>query len=171
MFGVSSVAGPLLGGFFVDNLGWRWVFYINLPVGLIALVVIGIVLPRSGSREKHRIDYPGALLLAATATGLVLLTSWGGSQYAWGSPVIIGLGLASVALGVGWWLSARRAAEPVLPLRLFGNRVFSVASAIGFAAGLRCSGRWRSCRCSCRSHAGSRRPSPGSTCCRWWSAC
>jgi EmrB/QacA subfamily drug resistance transporter len=135
VFGVSSVAGPLLGGFFVDNLSWRWVFYINLPVGLVALVVIAIVLPRTANREKHRIDYLGALLLAATATCLVLLTSWGGSQYAWGSPVIIGLGLASVALGVGWWLSARRAAEPVLPLRLFGNRVFTVASAIGFVAG------------------------------------
>ena len=135
VFGVSSVAGPLLGGFFVDNLSWRWVFYINLPVGLVALVVIAIVLPRTANREKHRIDYLGALLLAATATCLVLLTSWGGSQYAWGSPVIVGLGLASVALGVGWWLSARRAAEPVLPLRLFGNRVFTVASAIGFVAG------------------------------------
>jgi EmrB/QacA subfamily drug resistance transporter len=135
VFGVSSVAGPLLGGFFVDNLSWRWVFYINLPVGLVALVVIAIVLPRTASREKHRIDYLGALLLAATATCLVLLTSWGGSQYPWGSPEIIGLGAGAVLLGIGWWLSARRAAEPVLPLRLFRNRVFTVASAIGFVAG------------------------------------
>jgi EmrB/QacA subfamily drug resistance transporter len=135
VFGVSSVAGPLLGGFFVDNLSWRWVFYINLPVGLVALVVIAIVLPRTANREKHRIDYLGALLLAATATCLVLLTSWGGSQYPWGSPEIIGLGVGAVLLGFGWWMSARRAAEPVLPLRLFRNRVFTVASAIGFVAG------------------------------------
>jgi EmrB/QacA subfamily drug resistance transporter len=135
VFGVASVVGPLLGGFFVDNLGWRWVFYINLPIGVVALVVIAIVLPGTATREKHRIDYLGALLLAATATCLVLGTSWGGTEYAWDSPVIIGLGVLAVFLAVGWWLSARRAAEPVLSLRLFRNRVFSVASAIGFAAG------------------------------------
>jgi EmrB/QacA subfamily drug resistance transporter len=135
VFGVASVVGPLLGGFFVDNLGWRWVFYINLPIGLVALVVIAIVLPGTATREKHRIDYLGALLLASAATCLVLATSWGGTEYAWGSPVIIGLFVLAAALGVGWWLSAHRAAEPVLSLRLFRNRVFSVASAIGFAAG------------------------------------
>jgi len=135
VFGVASVAGPLLGGFFVDNLGWRWVFYINLPVGLVALVVIAIVLPGSGKREKHKIDYLGALLLAAAATCLVLATSWGGTEYRWGSPVIIGLFVLAAVLGFGWFLSAGRAAEPVLPLRLFRNKVFSVASGIGFAAG------------------------------------
>ena len=135
VFGVASVAGPLLGGFFVDNLSWRWVFYVNLPLGALALVVIAFALPATSARESHRIDYLGALLLAGAATCVVLLTSWGGTTYAWDSPVIIGLGLAAVALAVGWWLSARRAAEPVLPLRLFRNPVFSVCSAIGFTAG------------------------------------
>ena len=135
VFGVASVAGPLLGGFFVDNLTWRWVFYINLPIGIIALAVIAIALPASANREKHKIDYLGTLLLAGSATCVVLLTSWGGTEYKWGSPVIIGLGVLAVVLAVSWWLSARRAAEPVLPLRLFHNSVFSICSGIGFAAG------------------------------------
>ncbi len=135
VFGVASVAGPLLGGFFVDNLSWRWVFYVNLPIGLIALAVIAVALPATPTGQRHQIDYLGSLLLAGAATCIVLLTSWGGTQYKWGSPVIIGLGVLAVILAVGWWLAERRAAEPVLPLRLFRNPVFAVCAGIAFAAG------------------------------------
>ncbi|HEY5395964.1 MAG TPA: MDR family MFS transporter, partial [Trebonia sp.] len=135
VFGVASVVGPLLGGFFVDNLSWRWVFYVNLPIGAIALVVIAIVLPSVSNHQHHKIDYLGATLLAAFATAVVLATSWGGTTYAWSSPVIIGLFAGSAVLLLAWYLSARRAPEAVLPLRLFRNPVFVIAAAIGLAAG------------------------------------
>jgi len=135
VFGVTTVVGPLIGGLLVDNLSWRWVFYVNLPIGAIALLVTSAVLPGALSRVHHVIDYLGTVLIALGAVSLVLLTSLGGTTYAWGSPAIFALGGAGVALVVLFVLAERRAAEPVLPLGLFSNRVFATSSAIGFVVG------------------------------------
>jgi EmrB/QacA subfamily drug resistance transporter len=135
MFGVATVLGPLLGGFFVDYLSWRWVFYINLPIGVLALFVTAAQLPGNLNKVRHVIDYLGTILLALGATALVLFTSLGGTTYAWGSPPSIALAVSGVALTVVFLLVERRAAEPVIPLDLFRNRVFSAASAVGFVVG------------------------------------
>jgi EmrB/QacA subfamily drug resistance transporter len=135
VFAVASVLGPLLGGLFVDNLSWRWVFYVNLPLGAIALLVTAGVLPGALSRVHHVIDYLGTVLIALAAASLVLLTSLGGTTYAWGSAPIVFLALAGSLLIILFVLVERRAAEPVLPLSLFRNRVFSASGAIGFVVG------------------------------------
>ncbi|MGW3344856.1 MFS transporter [Nonomuraea rubra] len=135
VFAVSSIVGPLLGGVFVDRLSWHWVFYINLPLGAVALFVIVAVLPGDDTRTKHTIDYAGVVLLGAATSCLVLMTTWGGTTYAWTDPVILGLAGAAVALLAGWVLVARRAAEPVLPLGLFRVRAFAMSSVVGFVVG------------------------------------
>jgi EmrB/QacA subfamily drug resistance transporter len=135
VFGVTSVLGPLIGGFFVDNLSWRWVFYVNLPIGVVALAVVAAVLPGRLRRAAHKIDYLGTVLLAGAATGLVLLTSLGGTSYAWGSAPILLMGAGAVVFGAAFVWAESRATEPVLPLHLFRNRIFSAASAVGFVVG------------------------------------
>jgi EmrB/QacA subfamily drug resistance transporter len=136
VFAVSSVAGPLLGGFFVDNLSWRWVFYVNLPVGIAALMVVAAKLHLPRHTERNPVDWLGFATLTTAVACLILMTSWGGSQYAWGSPTIIGLGVAAVALAVGFGLWERRVPDPLIPPHLFGSRVFDVANATGFIVGL-----------------------------------
>jgi MFS family permease len=135
VFGVSSVLGPLVGGLLVDHASWRWVFYINLPIGLVALGVTSAFLPAPQQRVSHVIDYLGAALIALGATSLVLMTSLGGTTYAWGSAPIVMLGAAGVLLLVAFVAVERRAAEPILPPRLFKNRVFSISTAMSFVVG------------------------------------
>jgi len=135
VFGVTSVAGPLLGGFFVDHLSWRWVFYVNLPIGALALLVTAATLPALTRRVQHTIDYLGTALLAAATTCLILATTLGGTTYPWDSAPIVGLAAATIVLLVAFVLVEQRAAEPVLPLSLFRSRVFAVGSAVGFVVG------------------------------------
>jgi EmrB/QacA subfamily drug resistance transporter len=136
VFGVSTVIGPLLGGFFVDNLSWRWIFYVNLPVGGVALVVIAAAFHSTSVHVRHKIDYLGAALLAGGLSAIVLFTSLGGTTWAWSSSQILLLMVLGVVFLVAFVFVERSAAEPIMPLALFRNRVFTTTSAIGFIVGL-----------------------------------
>ncbi|MFE0938133.1 MDR family MFS transporter [Streptomyces mutabilis] len=135
VFGVATVVGPLLGGLFTDHLSWRWAFYVNVPIAIVVVIAAARTIPVVKSAARPVIDYLGIALVAVGASALILATSWGGNEYAWGSAVIIGLFAGGlIALGLFCWVETR-AAEPMLPMRLFSNPVFTVCSILSFIVG------------------------------------
>ncbi len=133
---LATIGGPLAGGFITTAFSWRWIFYINIPVGGAALIYIITTLHLPAKRVSHRVDYLGGVLLAVAATSLVLLATWGGTEYAWASAPIIGLALLAAAATAGFCVVELRVAEPILPLHVFKNRNFSLTMALTFLTGL-----------------------------------
>ncbi|HEY9263573.1 MAG TPA: MDR family MFS transporter [Mycobacterium sp.] len=135
VFGVSTVVGPLLGGLFTDHLSWRWAFYVNLPIGIAVIALASWTIPALGARSRPVIDYLGIAFVALGAAGVTLGLNWGGTQYAWTSPIIIAMFVGSVVAFAIFVLIESRAADPILPLRLFRGPVFSVSVVLAFIVG------------------------------------
>jgi EmrB/QacA subfamily drug resistance transporter len=136
VFGVASVIGPLLGGFLTDSLSWRWVFYVNLPLGILALIAVASRLHLPVLKREHKIDYTGAVLLSTSSVSFLLATVWGGTTYAWGSGQIIGLFIAGIVAALLFIYNESRASEPIIPLKLFKNDIFAVSSLLSLLAGI-----------------------------------
>ncbi|MEI6372224.1 MAG: MDR family MFS transporter [Actinomycetes bacterium] len=135
VFAVSMILGPLLGGFFVQQISWRWIFYINIPIGIASLVVLAAVLHLPPTHREVIIDWLGAALMVSGVVIALLVVEWGGREYDWASPQIIGMSIAAVVLITLFVLQELRAAEPIVPMRLFRMRVFTVASGMSFVTG------------------------------------
>jgi MFS family permease len=135
VFGAASIAGPLVGGYFTTHLSWRRIFYIKIPLGVIALAVLAATLPARVRRVSHSIDYVGAGLLAVALSSVILVTDLGGTEYTWSSPLIIRLIVVAAISLLAFLFVEGRAVEPVLPLRLFRNHAFWVTSAVGLIIG------------------------------------
>ncbi|MEE4495422.1 MDR family MFS transporter [Streptomyces sp. BE230] len=135
VFGVSTVIGPLLGGLFTDHLTWRWAFYVNVPIAIVVVIAAARTIPSVKAAGRPVIDYLGIAMVTVGASSLILATSWGGNEYAWGSPVIIGLFVLGLVALAAFCFVEFRAKEPMLPMRLFNNPVFTVCSILSFIVG------------------------------------
>jgi EmrB/QacA subfamily drug resistance transporter len=136
VFGTSSVIGPVLGGFFADGPGWQWIFFMNVPIGIVALVVTSAALKMPHVRRNHKIDYLGAAVVVGSVSSILLYTAWAGPEHGWTSGLGLGLLVAGLLLAVAFVLVELRASEPILPMRLFANSIFSISNAFGALIGI-----------------------------------